>query len=230
MIKKHRLKMMILICCLVGVFVLLKLLNLQIQIHRFLEWVPSLGFWAPVIFVLMYVFAATLFIPASALTLGAGAIFGVVKGSVVVSIASTLGAITSFLIGRYLARSWISKKIESHPRFKSIDEAVAKEGWKIVGLTRLSPVFPFALLNYGYGITKVSLRDYTLASWIGMMPATIMYVYLGTVAGSLVTAGAGERSRSAGEWVLLAVGLMATLFVSVYITKISKKVMAEKIS
>jgi uncharacterized membrane protein YdjX (TVP38/TMEM64 family) len=226
--KKNGLKLILIGCILLGGVVLFKTLNLQIQIDRFLEWVPTLGVWAPLIFILMYVLAATFFIPASALTLGAGAIFGVIQGSILVSIASTGAAVLSFLIGRYAARSWISKKVERNQKFKAIDEAVAAEGWKIVGLTRLSPIFPFALLNYGYGITKVSLRDYALASWIGMMPGTVMYVYLGAVAGTLVSSS--ERTKSLGEWALLVVGLVATIGVTIYITKIAKKAISKKIS
>jgi uncharacterized membrane protein YdjX (TVP38/TMEM64 family) len=148
----------------------------------------SLGPWGPVIFVVLYIAAAVLFVPGSALTLGAGALFGVGLGSVCASVGATLGATAAFMVGRYLAREWVAKKIEGNPAFAALDRAVAAEGWKIVGLTRLSPAFPFTLLNYAFGLTRVSLRDYVLASWIGMMPGTVMYVYLGSLARA-----AGER-------------------------------------
>ena len=167
-----------------------------------------------------------LFIPGSVLTLGAGAIFGVVWGSVYVSISSTLAATCAFLVGRYLARDAIERKIKGNKRFDAIDKAVAGEGWKIVGLTRLSPVFPFTLLNYAFGLTQVKLRDYMLASWIGMMPGTIMYVYLG----SLAQAATGERERTTGEWVLYGVGLLATVVVTVFVTRVAKKALAKKIT
>jgi len=154
----------------------------------------------------------------------------VVKGSMMVSIASTLGATCAFLVGRYFVRGWVSKKIEGNVKFKSIDEAVAKEGWKIVGLTRLSPIFPFNLLNYAFGLTKVSLRDYFLASWVGMIPGTIMYVYIGSLAGSLATVGTGDRARTPAEWALYVVGLIATVAVSVYVTRIAKKALATKVA
>jgi len=92
--------------------------------------------------------ATVLFLPGSILTLGAGVVFGVVKGALIVSVSATLGATATFLVGRYVARDAIARKIDGNPRFKAIDQAVAREGWKIVGLTRLSPVFPFNLLNY----------------------------------------------------------------------------------
>ena len=148
-----------------------------------LEAIARLGAWGPVLFVLLYVAATVLFLPGSILTLGAGVVFGLARGAVIVSISATLGATAAFLVGRYLARDWVAGKIEGHPKFKAIDEAVAREGWKIVGLTRLSPVFPFNLLNYAFGLTRVSLSHYVIASWIGMMPGTVMYVYLGSVAG-----------------------------------------------
>jgi len=151
-------------------------------------------------------------------------VFGVVWGSIYVSIASTLGATAAFLVGRYLARDAIARKIEGNERFAAIDKAVAGEGWKIVGLTRLSPVFPFTLLNYAFGLTQVKLRDFVLASWIGMMPGTIMYVYLG----SLAQAATGDRARTTGEWVLYSVGLLATVVVTVFVTRVAKKALAKK--
>ena len=113
-------------------------------------------------------------------------------------------------------------------RFKTIDDAVATEGWKIVGLTRLSPVFPFNLLNYAYGLTKVSLRDYFFASWIGMLPGTVMYVYIGSLIGDLARLGAGGRTRTGAEWALYVVGLVATVAVTVYVTRIARSALNKK--
>jgi len=196
----------------------------QERLKQALDWVGQLGPWGPIIFIAIYILAAVLFIPGSVLTLGAGAVFGVAWGSVYVSIGSTLGATCAFLVGRYLARNAIARKIEGNERFAAIDQAVAKEGWKIVGLTRLSPVFPFTLLNYAFGLTQVKLRDYMLASWIGMLPGTIMGAYLG----SLAQAATGERERTTGEWVLYGVGLLATVVVTVFVTRVAKKALAKK--
>ena len=150
--------------------------------------------------------------------------FGVVRGSVLVSLASTLGATCAFLLGRYLARNWVAKKIEGRASFAAVDRAVANEGWKIVLLTRLSPVFPFTLLNYAFGLTRVSLRDYVLASWIGMMPGTVMYVYLG----SLARAGVANHERTPTEWALYGVGLIATVAVAVVATRIARRALAKR--
>jgi uncharacterized membrane protein YdjX (TVP38/TMEM64 family) len=188
-----------------------------------LAWVEQLGPWGPVLFVLIYIVAAVLFVPGSALTLGAGAVFGVGLGSVLVSLGATLGATAAFLVGRYFARAWVAKKIEGNAAFAAIDRAVAAEGWKIVGLTRLSPAFPFSLLNYAFGLTRVSLRDYMVASWIGMMPGTVMYVYIGSLARV-----AGDRTRTPGEWALLGLGLVATIAVTIFIARIARTALAKR--
>jgi pyruvate/2-oxoglutarate dehydrogenase complex dihydrolipoamide dehydrogenase (E3) component/uncharacterized membrane protein YdjX (TVP38/TMEM64 family) len=173
----------------------------------------------------LYVVATVLFIPGSVLTLGAGAVFGVALGSIYVSISATLGATAAFLVGRYLARDAIGRKIEKHEKFGTIDRAVADEGWKIVLLTRLSPVFPFTLLNYAFGLTRVKFSHYVLASWLGMIPGTVMYVYLG----SLVNVGADQRQRTTSEWVLYGVGLLATVAVTVFVTRLARRALAKKI-
>ena len=207
-----------------------KFFNAQELLNNALNWIDTLGPWGPIAFIIIYILATVLFLPGSLLTLGAGLLFGPIFGSVYVSIASTIGATCAFLVGRYLARGWVSKQIEGNQQFKAIDKGVADEGWKIVGLTRLSPIFPFNLLNYAFGLTQVSLRDYCLASWIGMMPGTVMYVYLGSLAGSLATLGTESGSRTTAEWVLYGVGLIATVAVTIYVTKIAKTALQKKIS
>ncbi|MGK7938644.1 MAG: TVP38/TMEM64 family protein [Crocosphaera sp.] len=204
-------------------------LNINETLQNILEWIDSLGTIGYFAFILVYILAAVLLISGAILTLGAGAIFDVIKGSILVSIASTLGATLAFLIGRYLARGWVSKQLEKYPKFQAVDDAVAKEGWKIVGLTRLSPVFPFVILNYAFGITQVSLKNYILASWIGMMPGTIMYVYIGSLIGNIATLGAEGREKTPLEWGLYIVGLIATLLVTIYVTKIAKKALSDQI-
>jgi uncharacterized membrane protein YdjX (TVP38/TMEM64 family) len=193
-------------------------------LQQTLDGLQSLGPWGPVLFILIYVVATVLLIPGSVLTLGAGTLFGVVWGSVYVSIAATLGATAAFLIGRYSAREWVAAKIAGSKAFAAIDRAVAAEGWKIVGLTRLSPVFPFTLLNYAFGLTQVSLRHYVLASWIGMMPGTVMYVYLGSIA----RLGATGAELTTGQRVLYGVGLAATLAVTIVITRIARRALAKR--
>ena len=197
---------------------------------RALEWIRGLGPLGAVIFVLLYVLATVLFLPGSILSLGAGAVFGVVKGAIMVSVSATLGATAAFLIGRYLARGWVTRKVEGHPRFAAIDEAVAREGWKIVALMRLSPVIPFNLLNYVFGVTRVRLRDYVLASCIGMMPGTVIYVYLGSLIGDLAALTAGTRTRSTAEWAFYVVGLLATVAVTIYVTRVARTALRKRVT
>lgn len=191
--------------------------------QQVLDWVAAQGIWAPVLFVFIYAGGAVAFIPGSILTLSAGAIFGVVKGVALVSFASTLAAAISFLLGRFALRGWIEKKLSHKPAFKAIDEAVAREGWKMVLLLRLSPVFPFAMLNYGLGLTKIRFWPAVLASWAGMLPGTVLYVYLGSIA----KVATGETTTA--QKILYAIGLLATLVVTIWITKIAKKALSGKI-
>ncbi|MEM1367474.1 MAG: TVP38/TMEM64 family protein [Cyanobacteria bacterium P01_H01_bin.15] len=202
------------------------------QLQSLLTWIDSLGPLGPAIFIGVYILSAVFLLSGAVLTLGAGVLFGVVKGSIITSIAATLGATAAFLVGRYIARGWVSKQIEKNPKFNAIDRAVAKEGWKIVGLTRLSPIFPFVFLNYAFGVTQVSLRDYFFASWIGMLPGTVMYVYIGSLAGNLATLSAGDAGGdTAGlQWILRIVGFVATVAVTVYVTKIARKALDSEIA
>ena len=199
------------------------LLPTQAYLSWFLAWVQRIGPWGAVLLGAAYIPAALLFVPGSLLTLGAGFALGVGLGTVAVSIGSTLGASAAFLAGRTLARGFIEAKISHNPRFRAIDQAVKHEGFKIVLLTRLSPVFPFNLLNYAFGLTPVSLRDYFLASWIGMLPGTVMYVYLGSAAKNLADLAAGKVEGGTGQQALFGVGLLATVAVTVAVTRVAKR-------
>ncbi|MGL5192769.1 MAG: TVP38/TMEM64 family protein, partial [Chroococcales cyanobacterium] len=141
-----------------------------------------------------------------------------------------LGAIAAFLVGRYLARGWISQKIEGNQKFAAIDQAVAREGLKIVLLTRLSPIFPFNLLNYSFGITGVSLKDYALGS-IGMIPGTLMYVYIGSLAGDLARIGTeNQPTNPTLQWSIRILGLIATVAVTLYVTRIARQALDEEVA
>lgn len=205
------------------VVLMLKYLHFQDVFADLIAWIGSLGVWGGFIFISIYIMATILFIPGLLLTLGAGFLFGVVWGSVYVSVGSTLGAVAAFLIGRYLARGWVEKQMTKNDKFQAIDGAVAAEGWKFVGLCRLSPLFPFNLLNYVFGVTNVSLRDYFLASWVGMLPATVMYVYLGSLVKDFTAIGRQSQPVTLGEWVLRGVGFLATVAVTIYGTAVAKK-------
>lgn len=197
-------------------------------VKDFTQWVNDLGVWAPVVFIVGYIVATVAFVPGSILTLAAGAIFGLLWGTVYVFIGSTIGACLAFLISRYLARGWVEKKLEDQPRFQAVDRAVGREGGKIVALMRLAPVFPFNLLNYGLGLTKVKFWHYALAC-IAMIPGTLLYVYYGYLAGSVAQAASGvERETTVWDWVIRIVGLVAVIAVTWIITRKAKAALEEE--
>jgi uncharacterized membrane protein YdjX (TVP38/TMEM64 family) len=207
--------------------------NIQELLRSILQWISDLGPWGPITFLGLYILATILFIPGAILTLGAGVVFGAIAGSIYVFIGATLGATIAFLAARYLVRGHISRQIENHPKFQAIDQAVAREGFKIVLLTRLSPIFPFNLLNYVFGITQVSLKNYFLGS-VGMIPGTMMYVYLGSLVGNLAMIGTKEQPTSptaeAVKWGMRVIGLIATVAVTLYVTHFARKALAKRVS
>jgi uncharacterized membrane protein YdjX (TVP38/TMEM64 family) len=194
---------------------------------NFLMWTKSLGPWAPVFVVLFYVVASVFFLPGSVLTLGAGFLFGVPLGFLSAWIGATLGACAAFLVGRTLARDWIASKVADNPKFSAVDEAVGREGFKIVLLLRLSPVFPFNFLNYALGLTRVSFGHYALASLIGMIPAGLMYVYFGSAARSLADVAAGNVEQSLASRLFFWFGLAATVTVAVFVTRLARKTLQQ---
>lgn len=203
----------------------------QVKDHLFdfLASIRDLGLFGAVLLGLLYILGCVLFVPGWILSVGAGYLYHLVLGTILISIASTLGATAAFLMGRTLLRDWVKRKVDASPRFQSLDKAVGTQGFKIVLLTRLSPALPFNLLNYAYGITDVRLRDYVLASWIGMLPGTVMYVYFGTALGSLAELAGGEFGTTWGKRVLLIIGLVATIVVTVLITRIARNALRDAV-
>jgi uncharacterized membrane protein YdjX (TVP38/TMEM64 family) len=217
-----------------GVLIIVLLIAVRVLpvtdwLRRFNYWVGSLGVWGILLFILVYILATVLFFPASILTIGAGFIFGVVSGTIIVSIAATAGAALAFLIARYLARDQIEQKVADNPRFKRIDRAIGERGAKLVFLLRLSPLIPFNLSNYFYGLTSLRFWPYVLASWIGMIPGTLLYVYLGA-AGKAGLNGAASRAsdRSPLEYALFGMGLIATVIVTIWVTRIARRELSKR--
>mgnify|MGYP002624215866 CR=1 FL=1 len=189
------------------------------------RWIAELGPAGIIVYILIYIVATVCLLPASVLTLLGGAVFGLGTGFVAVSFASTTGASLAFLISRYIARDRVQQIARANPRFGAIDAAISEGGWKIVAMLRLSPAVPFNIQNYLYGLTAIRFWPYVLTSWIAMIPGTFMYVYLGHIAGA---AAGGGRERTIGEWLLLGVGLAATIAVTVYITRLARKKLREQ--
>jgi uncharacterized membrane protein YdjX (TVP38/TMEM64 family) len=214
---------------LVALLVLPWVLPLQGPIRDFLAWVQGLGFWGPVVLAAIWIPACLFAIPGSLVTLAGGALFGIPVGVVSISVGSTAGACAAFLVGRGVARPWVARQVAGNAKFQALDRAIAAQGFKIVLLLRLSPVFPFNLLNYALALTGVRFRDYALASWIGMFPGTVMYVYIGSTIGELAALSA-ERQRPLEEWVFRVVGLALTVVATVYITRVARRALSQAIA
>jgi uncharacterized membrane protein YdjX (TVP38/TMEM64 family) len=185
---------------------------------RFQDYIDHFGPLGPIVFALIYVVLTIFLIPGSALTLGAGAIFGLWRGAVTVIIGANLGALCSFMLARTFLRNKVEQWAKGNPKFDALDSAIGREGFKMVLLSRLSPVFPFTLLNYLLGLTKVRVKTYVLANLIGMLPGTFLYVYLGATARGALTGSSGL--------IVKAIGLAATIAVVALITRTARRALA----
>lgn len=193
------------------------------RLPEFADWVDGLGAWGPAIFIAGYAGATVAFVPGSVLTLAAGATFGLVRGVTYVMVGATVGASLAFLVARYITRDAIEQRLEDNPRFAAIDRAVEHEGLKIVFLLRLSPVFPFNLLNYALGLTKVRFTDYFIAC-LGMIPGTLLYIYYGKLASDVAQLAVGASvDRGAEYYAVLLLGLGATVVVTTILTRTARR-------
>ncbi len=206
------------------------LLPVEQWLRAALTWTKAHRDSASLPFFLLYVAAIVCLLPEFLLTLAGGAIFGFTRGLVLVSFASITGATAAFFIGRSLARDWVSRRIESWPRFRALDRALGFRGFWVVLLTRLSPAFPYNLLNYGYSITAVRPRDYVVGSWIGMLPGMVLYVYAGSAAASLSQVLAGKVRIAGPEDVLLWAGLGGTVAVTLLIAHIAHRALRRELA
>lgn len=203
--------------------------HLQELLPNSLHWIQSLGWFGGLIFILLYITATILLIPGSILTLGAGVVFGVLWGSLYVILGAVIGETAAFLLGRYITRDWVKNKIAQNQTFAALNQALNREGLKIILLTRLSPIFPFSLLNYAFGVTGISLRNYFLGS-VGMIPMTITYVYLGSLAGDLANInGASQLANAELQWTIRIIGLVATIGATFYITRVARQALAKSL-
>lgn len=187
-------------------------------------WIRSLGTLGVVVYAIVYTLSPVIMFPASLLTLAAGFLYGPWWGTLLVSPASVVGSTLAFLLGRTVARERVKRQIQANSRFSAIDAAVEKTGLKVVFLLRLSPIFPFTLLNYALGLTKVRLRDYILGSFLGMLPGTFLYVYLGSSVANVTALTSGKAaSGNAAEHLLFWGGLLATALVVILVTRTARQ-------
>jgi uncharacterized membrane protein YdjX (TVP38/TMEM64 family) len=185
---------------------------------------------AAAVFVGVYVLAAVLVVPGSILTLASGYLFGLPLGVALTSAGSLLGAAAAFAVGRFVARDWVEQRIATRPHFHALDAAMHHDGFVIMLLARLSPLIPYNLLNYGLSITAARFRDYALASWIGMLPAIVLYVYTGSLAKSLTTLTSADRAPAWAARSLLAMGFVATVALTVLITRRATRILRERLT
>jgi uncharacterized membrane protein YdjX (TVP38/TMEM64 family) len=208
----------------IALFLAMRFLPVQQWLRNFNDWVGQMGIVGIFIFIGVYALATVLLAPGSVLTIGAGFAFGLWKGFLAVSAGSTLGAALAFLVARFIARERVAAIAQRNEKFREIDNAIGKQGTKLIFLLRLSPVIPFNLSNYLYGLTGVKFWPYVLASWIGMMPGTFLYVYIGTAGKAAVSAAAGGEAVQHGwqYWAFITVGLTGTIIVTIWVTKIAR--------
>ena len=199
---------------------------LRVTLMRIGDLGPSAPFW----FIIIYIIACLTFFPGFILTMGAGILFGIFRGTLYVSIGATIGAALAFLFSRYLARRWVIKRFAGNPRFRAIDDAVATNGWKIVGLIRLSPVFPFIPMNFVFGLTKIPFWQYVIATWAGITPVCVLFVYLGTLLGDIAALGTQPIAAGKTKWIVSGIGIGTTVVVSLLISRIARKALGNRIS
>ncbi len=224
---KGILKIAVIVAGLIGI-------SIFYPVHEWMQalivWVKASGMWGVVAFAVIYVITTVMLIPASILTLGAGFIYGPLWGTLLVSPSSVLAAFVAFSLARGRLRPWVQTKVAGNERFAVIDKAVGEQGFKIVMLLRLSPLFPFTFLNYALGLTGVKARSYVLASFIGMLPATFLYTYLGSLV-TKVTELANAKSQGAedAQNILVWVGFAVTVAVTVYVTTLARRALREAV-
>lgn len=200
-----------------ALFAVMRILPVDDWLRALQQRVDGMGAAGALLYGAIYVAGVLLFVPGSVLTIGAGLLFGLLWGSVLVSVAATLASALAFLIARHVMRGQVEALSRKDKRFAAIDAAIREKGWKVVALLRLSPLVPYSLSNYLYGLTPVSFWPYVLASWAGMLPGTLLYVYLGA-AGKAAT---GEKGL--GQWALLGAGLVATAAVTIMLTRAARR-------
>ena len=207
-----------------------------------IEWLPNLlasleghGSWGLVILALLYVVLCVALLPGSLITLAMGfysatlwprhPILAIAVGTAVASLSSTTGAIIAFFVGRTFARGWVVRKVEENPRMKALDEAIEQQGFQMVFLVRLSPMFPFNVLNYVLSMSRVRIKDYVLGTWLGMIPGTILYIYMGSIAQNFTALLAGAHEMGKSEIILGILGLAATLAAFYLSARIARNVL-----
>lgn len=216
----------------IAIILLLYLFNQHWPVDQFthaaFNWVKGLGAWAPVYFFLFYVVTSGIIMPSFVLKIFSGTLFGIWGGFVFISVAAAVSSLIKFLLARYYFRDDVAKKIKKSPKWKAVDEVVEEEGWKMLILLRNVPVLNSMFLNYICGITKMTMRDFVFASFIGRIPSTLLYAYLGYVIGYSATLNPQAATNQTLDRIILVVGVLATAGVCYYSYLIAQKALKEK--
>ncbi|KAG6491474.1 TVP38/TMEM64 family membrane protein slr0305-like [Zingiber officinale] len=193
-------------------------------LKEFLVWInQNLGQWGgPVVLTVAYIPLTILAVPAAVLSLGGGYLFGFPIGFLADSVGATIGSVAAFLLGRALGRSYVISKMKDYPDIQAAAIAIEKSGFKIVLLLRLAPLVPFCLSNYFLSVTSISLAEYTMASWLGMMPITLALAYVGTTLKELAEVTHGWSEVSIARWALMIAGLLISAVLMVCVTREAK--------
>ncbi len=195
-----------------------------------LDWVEKSGWLGWLVFIAIYTVTCVLFLPGSVLTVGAGAIYGFWGGTLLVSISNLVGAVVNFLTSRYLLRAWLQRRFAHNRKFHALDDAIAEGGWRILLLSRISPVVPHSVVSYACGLTRLSLAKFSLASWLGFIPISAAYSYAGAFLGKFARLhlGRSHGGESSVTWALYALGLVVTLVVTVWSTRLAARALNVK--
>jgi uncharacterized membrane protein YdjX (TVP38/TMEM64 family) len=213
---------------LVAVGVLVYALNRSGTFEAAIAAIGALGAWAKPAFVALHVLSVVAFVPSVLPTFAAGVVFGFAWGLPLTLLGAGLGAALAFWLGRTAARGWVERRFAHDPRFQALSRLARERGWKIVAMARLTPIFPFSIGNYAFGVTSISARHYFLATLLGTIPSNAVYVYLGDVTGKMAEATVSGRTRTPMEWALMIGGVVVAVVLAVYLRRVASEALAQE--
>ena len=194
-----------------------------------MDWINASGWIGMVWFIVLYTLTCVFFLPGSFLTVGAGAIYGFWGGALLVTISSTIGAVVNFVTGRYFLRTFVLRHLAHRQKFLALDLAIEREGWQVILISRISPIVPHSLVSYIAGVTQISLLRFTIASFVGFVPISVLYSYAGAVLGAVTRSKFQFTSDDPLAWTLYVVGLIITVLTVVMATRMATKALRESI-
>jgi uncharacterized membrane protein YdjX (TVP38/TMEM64 family) len=198
-------------------------MSLSEFLHHSMEWIAHSGWVGIGWFIFLYTLTCVFFLPGSILTIGAGAVYGFWFSTALVTVSSTVGAAVNFLTSRYLAKNWMQRKIGQNARCRALDKAVSLEGWRMILISRMSPVIPHSLVSYAAGLIQISFWRFTLASFVGFLPQSAAYTYVGAMVGKALRTSVGVTPHDPVIWTFYGLGLAATLIVTAITTRVARR-------